>query len=597
MSVPIEDYALIGDLYTAALVARNGSIDWICVPRFDSGACFAALLGTPDNGRWLIGPRGEVRATRRKYRDGTLILETEHETAEGTAVVIDCMPLHSGTPTVVRIVEGRRGRTPMRLELVIRCDYGSVVPWVQRLDHTGLSAIAGPDRLVFRTDIPLVNENFKTSADFTVAEGERVSFTLSWHRSHKPPPQPFDCDRCVEETDQWWREWSGRCTYKGPWREAVLRSLITLKALTFAPTGGIVAAATTSLPEKIGGVRNWDYRYCWLRDATFALYSLLGAGYHEEAHAWRAWLHRAVAGDPAATNIMYGLAGERRLPEMELGWLAGYENSKPVRIGNAASKQFQLDIYGEVVDAMYQARRMGLEPEKSGWAVVMALTNYVVKASHEPDEGIWEMRGPRRHFTHSKIMAWVALDRAVKGVENYHLDGPVDVWRRRREELHQEICDKGFDPKLGSFVQYYGSKDLDASLLMAALVGFLPAEDPRIRGTVEAIEKNLTRDGFVQRYPTTSGTDGLPPGEGAFLACTFWLADNLCLLNRREDAQRIYERLLSLRNDVGLLSEEYDPGAKRLVGNFPQAFSHVGLVNTAMNLAHEVGPAEHRKGS
>jgi GH15 family glucan-1,4-alpha-glucosidase len=377
-----------------------------------------------------------------------------------------------------------------------------------------------------------------------------------------------------------------------------LRSLITLKALTFAPTGGIVAAATTSLPEKIGGVRNWDYRYCWLRDATFSLYAMLSTGYVEEARAWRAWLHRAVAGDPATTNIMYGLAGERRLPEMELDWLAGYENSKPVRIGNAASKQFQLDVYGEVVDAMYQSWRFGLQLEKSGWAVVRALTDFVVKASHEPDEGIWEVRGPRRHFTHSKIMAWVALDRAVKGVENYHLGGSVEKWRQRRDELHQEICEKGFDAKLGSFVQYYGSKDLDASLLMAPLVGFLPAADPRIRGTVEAIEKHLMRDGFVQRYPTTSGTDGLPPGEGAFLACTFWLADNLYLLDRREDAQRIYERLLSLRNDVGLLSEEYDPEAKRLVGNFPQAFSHVGLVNAALHLHRKTeGPIHHRKES
>ncbi len=596
MSSPIEDYALIGDLYTAALVARDGSIDWMCVPRFDSGACFAALLGTSENGRWLIGPRGEVRATRRKYREGTLILETEHETTNGTAVVVDCMPVHSGTPTVVRVVEGRRGQTAMRLEMVIRCDYGSVMPWVQRIDG-GLSAIAGPDRLVFRTPIPLINKNFKTTADFTVAEGERVAFTLSWHRSHKPAPPPFDCSRCVEETDKWWREWSGRCTYKGPWREAVMRSLITLKALTFIPTGGILAAATTSLPEKIGGVRNWDYRYCWLRDATFTLYSLLSTGYVDEAGAWRAWLHRAVAGDPATTNIMYGVSGERRLPDLELDWLAGYENSKPVRIGNAASKQFQLDVYGEVVDAMYQSRRFGLVPENAGWAVVRALTDYVVKASREPDEGIWEVRGPRRHFTHSKVMAWVALDRAVKGVENYQLKGAVDVWHQRRDELHQEICDKGFDAKLGSFVQYYGSKDLDASLLMAPLVGFLPAEDPRIRGTLEAIEKNLMRDGFVQRYPTSSGTDGLPPGERAFLACTFWMADNLALLNRLDEARQIYERLLSLRNDVGLLSEEYDPIAKRLVGNFPQAFSHVGLVNTALNLSKETGPAEHRKES
>ncbi len=594
MSSRIEDYALIGDLHTAALVARDGSIDWLCLPRFDSGACFASLLGTPDNGRWLIGPAGEARAVRRQYREGTLVLETEFDTSEGTAAVIDCMPVRTHSPHLLRVVEGRRGRTAMHMELAIRFDYGSAVPWVQRVDG-GLSAIAGPDRLIFRTSAPLVNKNFKTTADFTVEAGQSVEFALSWHPSHQPPPLPVDCGKGVEETERWWRDWSGRCQYKGPWRDAVLRSLITLKALTYHPTGGILAAATTSLPEKPGGVRNWDYRYCWLRDATFSLTALLGGGYVEEARAWRGWLHRAVAGDPAAANILYGLAGERRLPELVLDWLPGYENSRPVRIGNAASKQFQLDVYGEVLDAMYQARRNGLEPERSDWAVGKALANFAAKAWKEPDEGIWEVRGGRKHFTHSKVMAWVALDRAVKAVENFGLEGPLDRWRRSRDEIHLEICEKGYNRDLGSFVQYFGSKELDASLLMVPLVGFLPPSDPRVRGTVEAIEKGLMRDGFVQRYDTRSETDGLPPGEGAFLPCTFWLADNYHLLGRQDDAVKLFERLLSLRNDVGLLAEEYDPTAKRLVGNFPQAFSHVGLVNTAMNLSRVDGPAKARK--
>ncbi|HVS37504.1 MAG TPA: glycoside hydrolase family 15 protein [Gemmataceae bacterium] len=592
----IEDYALIGDLHTAALVGRDGSIDWLCLPRFDSGACFAALLGTADNGRWLIRPSGEVRAVRRRYREGTLVLETEFDTAEGTAVVIDCMPVRETTPHLLRIVEGRRGHTAMHVELVIRFDYGSIVPWVQRRNG-GLSAVAGPDRLVFCSPVPLVNKNFKTTADFTVAAGQRQAFTLSWGLSHHPPPEPVHCEKSVEETDRWWRKWSGRCQYQGPWREAVSRSLITLKALTYHPTGGITAAATTSLPEKIGGVRNWDYRICWLRDATFTLLALLSAGYVEEARAWRGWLHRAVAGDPAATNIMYGLAGERRLPELELDWLLGYEKSSPVRIGNAASKQFQLDVYGEVLDAMFQARRHGLEPEKSGWAVGSALTNFVARAWKEPDEGIWEVRGGRKHFTHSKVMAWVALDRAIKAVETFGLAGPVDRWRKTRDEIHQTVCEKGFNRDLGSFVQTFGAKELDASLLMIPLVGFLPPSDPRVRGTVEAIEKGLMRDGFVQRYDTRTETDGLPPGEGAFLACTFWLADNYHLLGRQDDARRTFERLLSLCNDVGLLSEQYDPAAKRLVGNFPQAFSHTALVNTAMSLSGDNGSAGRQRES
>jgi GH15 family glucan-1,4-alpha-glucosidase len=589
----IEDYALIGDCQTAALVARDGSIDWLCLPRFDSGACFAALLGEPRHGRWLLAPQGEVRATRRRYRDGTLVLETEFETADGTVAVIDCMPGRSREPNLVRLVEGRSGQVPVRLELRMRFDYGSIVPWVQRTED-GLWAIAGPDSLRLRTPVALHGENLTTVAEFTVAAGQRVPFTMTWHASHEPAPPAIDAEAAVGQNEAWWREWSGRCTYRGPWRDAVLRSLITLKALSYTPTGGIVAAATTSLPEQLGGVRNWDYRFCWLRDATFTLYALLNAGYRDEARAWRAWLLRAVAGQPAATTIMYGLAGERRPTELELDWLPGYEGAKPVRIGNAASRQFQLDVYGEVLDAMYQSRRLGLEPEEAGWRLEQALLTFVESACDLPDEGIWEVRGPRRHFTHSKVMAWVAMDRAVKAVEHFGLQGPVVRWRQLRDAVHEQVCRQGFDPEVGAFVQSYGSKELDASLLLIPLVGFLPASDPRVRGTVDAIEKNLMDDGFVERYSTATTADGLPPGEGAFLACTFWLADNLILLGRHAEARRLFERLVGLCNDVGLLSEEYDPRAGRLVGNLPQAFSHVGLVNTAMNLSPAPGPADQR---
>jgi GH15 family glucan-1,4-alpha-glucosidase len=589
----IEDYALVGDCQTAALVGRDGSVDWLCLPRFDSGACFAALLGTAQHGRWLLAPRSEVRPTTRRYRDDTLVLETEFETAEGTAGVIDCMPGRGREPHLVRLVEGRKGRVPMRLELILRFDYGSVVPWVQRTDD-GIWAIAGPDSVRLRTPVALHGENLTTVADFTVAAGQRVPFTLAWHPSHEPAPPAIDPEVAVRLTEEWWREWSGRCTYRGPWRAAVVRSVITLKALSYSPTGGILAAATTSLPEQLGGVRNWDYRFCWLRDATFTLYALPNAGYRDEARAWRGWLLRAVAGQPAATTIMYGLAGERRLTELELSWLPGYEGARPVRIGNAACRQFQLDVYGEVLDAMYQSRRMGLEPEEAGWRLEQALLTFVESACELPDEGIWEVRGPRRHFTHSKVMAWVAMDRAVKAVEHFGLQGPVERWRELRDTVHEQVCREGFDAELGAFVQSYGAKELDASLLLIPLVGFLPASDPRVRGTVEAIERHLMRDGFVERYTATPSVDGLPPGEGVFLACTFWLADNLILLGRHEDARRTYERLLGLCNDVGLLAEEYDPVARRLVGNFPQAFSHVGLVNTAMNLSPAPGPADQR---
>jgi GH15 family glucan-1,4-alpha-glucosidase len=592
----IEDYAVIGDCHTAALVARNGSIDWLCFPRFDSGACFAALLGKEEHGHWMIGPAGEVRRIQRRYREGTLVLETDYDTGDGEVTVIDCMPPRSREPDLIRLVVGRRGQVRMRMQLMMRFDYGSIIPWVRRTDE-GIRAVAGPDTLILRAPVDLRNEDFRTQAEFTVSKGEKVPFVLMWHASHEPTPGLINAEETIAHTERWWQDWSGRCVYDGPWRDAVVRSLITLKALTYAPTGGIVAAATTSLPEQLGGVRNWDYRYCWLRDATFTLYALMLGGYTEEACAWREWLLRAVAGKPSQLNIMYGLAGERRLTELELDWLPGYEGSSPVRIGNAAWKQFQLDVYGELMDAMHLARRTGLDPDENAWRVERALMNFLESAWKEPDEGIWEVRGPRRHFTHSKVMAWVAVDRMVKAVERFGLAGPVDRWRTLRAAIHDEVCRAGFDQDQNSFVQYYGAKDLDASLLMIPLVGFLPANDPRVRGTVEAIERHLVTDGFVARYPTKQHVDGLPPGEGVFLACTFWLADNLAMLGRQDDALRLFERLLALRNDVGLLSEEYDPVKKRLLGNFPQAFSHVSLVNTAYNLARAIGPAEDRRRS
>ena len=591
----IEDYALIGDCQTAALVGKDGSIDWLCVPRFDSGACFAALLGGPEHGRWLLAPSSEVRRVSRRYREGTLILETEFETDEGVVAVIDCMPPRTDVPDILRIVEGRRGRVPMRMELIIRFDYGAIVPWVQRFDR-GVRAIAGPDMLTLRAPVELRGENFQTVAEFDVSEGQRVPFDLTWHPSYRPVPSELHAETAIDETEQWWLEWSSRCTYKGEWREPVLRSLITLKAMTYAPTGGIVAAPTTSLPEQLGGVRNWDYRLCWLRDSTFALLALMGAGYLEEARAWREWLLRAVAGRPEQMHIMYGLAGERRLTEMEVPWLPGYEDSRPVRIGNAAWNQYQLDVFGEVMDSLYHGRRAGFDRSDDGWNFKRVLLEFLESNWTNPDEGIWEVRGDRQHFTHSKMMAWVAFDRAVKTVEQFGGDGPIGRWRAIRDEIHDQVCRDGYDPARNAFVQAYGSKHLDASLLMMPLVGFLPATDPRVRSTVEAIERELTVGGFVLRYPSETQVDGLPPGEGVFLLCTFWLADNLALLGRHDDARRLFERLLELRNDLGLLSEEYDPAARRLLGNFPQAFSHIGLVNTAFNLDRtEVGPSEHRQ--
>jgi len=593
MASRIEDYALIGDCQTAALVGRDGSIDWLCVPRFDSGACFAALLGTPEHGRWLLAPAVEPRHIRRRYRPGTLVLETEYELEGGAVRVVDCMPPRTATPDLVRMVVGLRGRVPMRMQLVIRFDYGSIVPWVRRIDR-GIRAIAGPDALFLRADTTLRGADLTTVGEFEVAEGEQVGFDLSWQASHEEMPAERDVAGAIRDTTEWWEAWSARCRYEGPWKDIVLRSLITLKAMTYAPTGGIVAAPTTSLPERLGGVRNWDYRLCWLRDATFTLYALMMGGYVDEARAWREWLLRAVAGNPDQIQIMYGLAGERRLTELTLPWLPGYEGSAPVRIGNAAHQQFQLDIFGEVMDAIHVARREGLPSGDDAWRVQQKLIEHLEQVWDQADEGIWEVRGPRRQFTHSKVMAWVALDRMVKDVERFGLRGPTDRWRGLREHIHDEVCREAYDASRNTFVQYYGATELDASLLMMALVGFLPPGDPRIRGTVEAIERELVHDGFVARYPTRQSLDGLPPGEGTFLPCTFWLADNMILLGRGDDARGCFERLLGLANDVGLLSEEYDCEAKRLVGNFPQAFTHVSLINTACNLSRFRGPAHIR---
>lgn len=594
MSDPIEDYALIGDGETAALVSRRGSIDWLCLPRFDSPACFAALLGGPEHGRFALAPREGTRSSRRRYRDGTLVLETDFETDDGAVTLVDCMPHREGPPVLIRQVIGRRGTVPMHMELVMRMDYGSVVPWVRR-SAGGIHAVAGPEALALTTDLPLRGEGLTTVADFEVAAGERRSLTLAWHASHLPAPGALDPDEAVRETETWWRRWVRACCFEGPDRDAVVRSLVTIKALIYEPTGGIVAAATTSLPERLSGVRNWDYRICWVRDATFALYALVLGGYLDEARAWRQWLIRALAGTPEQVQVMYGLAGERRLTEIELPWLPGYAGSAPVRIGNAAHAQFQLDVWGEVLDAAHAAERHGLERDPEGWRVVTKLMGHLESVWTEPDEGIWEVRGPRRHFTHSKVMAWVAADRMVKLTEAAGAGEP-DRWRALGAAIHADVCRRGFDPGRNAFVQAYGARELDASLLMIPLVGFLPPEDPRVRGTVAAIERELMVDGLVMRYPTESGVDGLPPGEGVFLACSFWLVDNLVLQGRRDEARRLFDRLLGLRNDVGLLAEQYDPRARRQLGNFPQALSHIALINSASNLSGRLRPAEHRAG-
>ena len=596
MTCAIEDYALIGDCETAALVGRNGSIDWLCWPRFDSGACFAALIGTSDNGRWLMTALDPKARISRRYRDHTLILETSIETADGAATIVDFMPPRGKASDVVRLVCGMRGHVVMRTELVIRFDYGSLIPWVTRLDDGSVRAIAGPDMVVLRTPASLHGVDFKTVGEFTISAGQTIPFVLTYGASHLPPPPQIDPAKALAETEAFWRDWASRARPAGEWSEPVIRSLITLKALTYRPSGAIVAAPTTSLPEQLGGQRNWDYRYCWLRDATFTLVSLMNAGYYEDAEAWREWLLRAVAGNPEQMQIMYGMTGERRLPEWEVPWLSGYGRSKPVRVGNAAHQQLQIDVYGEVMDALHHGRAGKLAANEAGWELQLELLKNLEIIWKEPDHGIWEVRGNSQQFTNSKVMAWVAFDRAVKTVEQFGMAGPVERWRALRDTIHEEVCRSGFNSEIGAFVQSYGSKQLDASALLIPLVGFLPAEDARVRSTVEAVEQQLLIGGLVRRYDTKAGVDGLPPGEGIFLPCSFWLADNLILLGRRDEARRLFQRLLSLRNDVGLLSEEYDSHANRLLGNFPQAFSHVALINTAYLLTSQTKYKRHESG-
>ena len=587
MPLPIEQYALIGDCHTAALVGSDGSIDWLCFPRFDSGACFAALLGGPEHGRWLIGPAAEVMAVRRSYRDATLILETELETKEGCVRLIDFMPASQTRWDVVRIIEGVRGRVEMRMELVVRFDYGAIIPWVRRKEGRDdlLLMTAGPDTLELTGSIEVRGEGMKTVASFTVDEGERQWFSLNYRYSHLDTLPPVDAFEELGEAEALWHKWSGQCRATGRWRDAMVRSLVTLKALQYKPSGGIIAAPTTSLPEQPGGVRNWDYRYCWLRDATFTLNALLLAGYVKEATEWREWLLRAAAGSPADLQILYGVTGARRLDEWEVPWLPGYESSAPVRVGNAAAKQFQLDVYGEVMDTLHLARIGGLEPEPEAWKLQVKLLDFLEEHWELPDEGIWEVRGPPRHFTHSKVMAWVAFDRVIKDAERDGLDAPLEDWRRVRDQIHAEVCEKGFDRKRNAFIQAYGCDHLDASLLLIPQVGFLPPNDARVLATIAAIERELLVEGLVMRYSTETGVDALPPGEGAFLPCSFWLADCYALTGRRPEAEALFERLLALRNDVGLLAEEYDPRSQRMLGNFPQALTHMALVNTARLLS------------
>ncbi|MEU4211941.1 glycoside hydrolase family 15 protein [Streptomyces sp. NPDC026206] len=593
MAALIEDYALIGDLQTAALVGRDGSVDWLCLPRFDSPACFAALLGGEDNGHWRLAPAEGGPCTRRAYLEGSLVLESVWETATGTVKVTDFMPQRDHAPDLVRIVEGVSGSVEMLGVLRLRFDYGHAVPWIRRTDGHRV-AVAGPDSAWLRSEpeVRTYGQDFSTRSEFTVTAGEKVAFVLTWHPSHEPRPALVDPHESLRHSLQDWREWSERCRYRGPYREAVLRSLITLKALTYAPTGGIVAAPTTSLPEEIGGVRNWDYRYCWLRDSTLTLNALLSVGYADEAAAWRDWLMRAVAGDPADLQIMYGLGGERRLPETDVPWLAGYERSFPVRIGNTAATQFQLDIYGEVIDSLHVARGSGLGADPHAWNIQRCFLEFLAAHWREPDEGLWEIRGPRRHFVHSKVMAWVAADRAVRALEaDPELDGDLDGWRTMRDEVHREVCERGYDAERGTFTQYYGSHELDAATLLIPRVGFLPPHDPRVVGTVDAVRRELCRGGLVRRYTSEFSpggpVDGIPGGEGTFLVCSFWLADALHMTGRTKEARELFERLLGLCNDVGLLAEEYDPRAGRQLGNFPQAFSHIGLVGTALLLSGE----------
>jgi GH15 family glucan-1,4-alpha-glucosidase len=594
MTQNIEDYALIGDCRTAGLVGRDGSIDWLCWPRFDSAACFAALLGTVENGRWLLAPQQTIVAVSRHYRPGTLVLETEFQTETGRAAVVDFMPLEDGA-NLVRIVMGRSGHVDFRNEFVVRFNYGATVPWVSHLDDGSIDAIAGPERLILRTPASLYGEDLRTVGEFAVRAGECVPFVLSYGSSSQSLPPSIDPFGALERTEASWRQWSDRCPAAGPWSEAVKRSLITLKALTYTPTGGIVAAATTSLPERLGGVRNWDYRYCWLRDATFTLLAFMQLGYYDEARAWRDWLIRALAGSPNQAQIMYGVGGERWLPELSVPWLRGYENSSPVRIGNGAHEQLQLDVFGEVVDALFQTLKADIQPSERGRALRPVVLEYLATAWRQPDEGIWEVRGGPQHFVHSKVMAWVAFDRAAQEAEAGVFNEPAQRWRAIADEIHAEVCERGFDHDLNSFVQAYGSKRIDASLLLIPLVGFLPATDPRVRGTLRAIEDKLLIDGeFALRYEIDNPTDGLPAGEGGFLACSFWLVDNYVLQGRVAEARQLFDRLLSRCNDVGLLSEQFDPLTGRMLGNFPQAFSHVGLIISALNLTRQAGPAEQR---
>jgi GH15 family glucan-1,4-alpha-glucosidase len=590
----IGDYALIGDCETAALVSLDGSIDWLCCPRFDSDACFAALLGDRDNGRWRIAPRDKDFKTSRQYRRDTLILETRFETVEGAITLIDFMPLRDHPPALIRIVRGESGRMTMSMELVVRFGYGSIVPWVTRLPDRSLRMIAGPDMLLVQSPVEMRGENFRTVAEFTVSAGQSVPFVMSYSRSHLPAKKVPQPDKAVAVTEQFWRHWAGKFQHDAPFKDLLVRSLITLKALTYLPTGGIVAAATTSLPESIGGIRNWDYRFCWLRDATLALLAFMNAGYYDEALAWREWLLRAVAGRPEQVQIMYGIAGERRLVEWNVPWLPGFHNSGPVRIGNDAHHQLQLDVFGEVMDALHQARRGGLGEGDSAWPVEIAFLDHLQDAWTQPDESIWEVRSGRRHFTFSKVMAWVAFDRAIKSAEQYDLICPIDRWRSVRDTIHREVCARGFDAEQNSFVQSYDSKEIDASLLQLPVVGFLPVDDPRVAGTIRAVEQRLMVDGFVRRYNTATSSDGLPPGEGVFLACSFWLVDAYVMQGRLAEARKLFRRLASICNDVGLLSEQYDPKTGELLGNFPQAFSHMALVNSAFNLTRAAKPAEQR---
>jgi GH15 family glucan-1,4-alpha-glucosidase len=601
----IEDYAVIGNCESVALVGRDGSIDWMCLPRFDSGACFAALLGGPEHGRWLIGPAKDGAKVSRRYRGDTLILETEFETDTGTAVIIDFMMRRDGVSDMIRLVRGINGTVDMRTELIVRFEYGSIIPWVMVDSKDQLQLTAGPDRLLLSTPVKLRGEGLKTVGEFTVSEGEEVGFALNWSLSYRPQPEPADAAAGLRQSEEFWGDWVDKMKPMGEWSSVMVRSLLTLKALSHRETGGIVAAGTTSLPEWIGGPRNWDYRFCWLRDATLTLFALMGGGCLGEAQSWRDWLIRAVAGSPDDLQIMYGVAGERRLTEYEVPWLPGYENSVPVRIGNAASGQVQLDVYGEVLGALYVARKAGLAPDEADWALETALVNHLENIWQEPDDGIWEVRGGRQHFVHSKVMSWLAFDSAIRSAEEFDLKGPLDRWRKVRDAIHAQVCERGFDTARNTFVQAYGSKALDAALLTIPKVRFLPPSDQRVKGTLAAIEKGLLRDGFVLRYDTGVTEDGLPPGEGAFLACSFWLVDNYVLQERYDEAHELFERLLSLRNDVGLLAEEYDPVAKRQLGNFPQAFSHLSLINSARNLMmtngkvrppgetpHELHPAE-----